>query len=399
MWTALEGVLVGSRYEMQAHLATGGMAAVFRAWDHRLCRPVAIKVLRQFDEADEHAIERFRREAQAAAMLQSPHIVEVYDFFEEDECHYLVMELVEGVNLKEHVAEQGPVPPESALGIAAQVCDALAAAHDAGFIHRDIKPQNILLGADGSVKLADFGIVHIPRAQRFTTGGMVLGTADYISPEQAQGLELTPTTDIYSLGVVLYEMLTGALPFTGTTPIAVAMRHASAPVPPLRQINPSVPRAVERIVLCALRKEPVARFSSARAMAAALRQTRTALLSLCETNTSGGQVAVAPAGSSEHFSAWQALARRLSQPLPALSTTAGDLADDDPAGARLPDQAPLAMWAGDAEEESAYSDFAEYYAPSGDAGMRAYAAARRLATALCVAALLLVGIVVLHLVR
>lgn len=277
MWTALEGVTVASRYELRAHLATGGMAAVFRAWDHRLCRPVAVKVLRELDSADPSAIERFRREARSTAALQSPYIVDVYDFLRDDGCYYLVMELVEGINLKEHLALNGPLPPEEAFPIAIQVCRALEAAHAHGFIHRDIKPQNILLDPSGLAKLADFGIVHIPRARGFTTSGMVLGTADYISPEQAQGDPLAPTTDVYSLGVVLYEMLTALLPFEGSTPVTVALQHTSAPVPPLRSIRREISRDVERVVMRALEKNPERRYASARAMAIALGQTLAAV--------------------------------------------------------------------------------------------------------------------------
>ena len=410
MWTALEGVMVGSRYEMQSHLATGGMAAVFRGWDHRLRRPVAIKVLHQLEDANPHAVERFRREARATAALRNPHIVEVYDFFEEHNCYYLVMELVEGVNLKEHLAAHGPLPPETTLTIAAQVCDALAAAHDAGFIHRDIKPQNILLSSNGPVKLTDFGIVYIPRAQAFTTGGMVLGTADYISPEQAQALELGPTTDIYSLGVVLYEMLTGALPFTGTTPIAVAMRHATAPVPSLRQANPTVPQVVEQIVLRALCKEPAERYHSARAMADALRGACRQLIALCETDTSSALPADVPAlagGSAE----WRALAQRLSQPLPQAYRLAGgeadpmdDITDAMPRAALAP-HAPVADHGdglgedADGHDEGESSDFAEHFDPVGFAVALSNAGIRRLMAVAGAGALLLVGIVVLHLLR
>ncbi len=316
MWTALEGVTVASRYELRTHLATGGMAAVFRGWDHRLCRPIAVKVLRQLDDADPSAIERFRREARSTAALQSPYIVEAYDFLRDDGCYYLVMEFVEGVNLKEHLTENGPLAPEDAFPVAIQVCRALQAAHAHGFIHRDIKPQNILLDPSGLAKLADFGIVHIPRAQGFTTSGMVLGTADYISPEQAQGEPLGPTTDIYSLGVVLYEMLTAVLPFEGTTPVTVALQHTSAPVPPLRAIRPEISPAVERVVMRALAKDPAWRYPSAQAMAATLGQTLAAL----------EMVGTSPEGAKEHASYvhtivqrapaddWRVLAERLREP-------------------------------------------------------------------------------------
>lgn len=269
-WNLLEGVTVAGRYELQEYLANGGMATVYRAWDHRLARPVAVKVLRQLEDADPFAVERFRREAHAAAALRSPYIVEVYDFLEEDGCHYLVMELVEGINFKREIVERGPLPAAHVVAVAIQVCRAIQAAHEHGFIHRDIKPQNVLLAPSERAKLTDFGIVHISQASSFTTTGIVLGTADYISPEQAQGFPLGPTTDIYSLGVVMYEALTGALPFTATTPIGVALLHATTTPAPLHLVNPSVPRELERIVMRALRKDAATRYASASEMEAAL---------------------------------------------------------------------------------------------------------------------------------
>lgn len=279
MWNALEGVTVAERYELQSYLATGGMAAVYRAWDHRLARPVAIKVLRQLEDAEPRAIERFRREARAAAALRSPHIVEVYDFVEDYGCHYLVMELVDGINFKQQIVERGPLAPDYVVAVAMQICRALQAAHEHGFIHRDIKPQNVLLAPAGLAKLTDFGIVHLAETSSFTTGGIVLGTADYISPEQAQGFPLAPTTDIYSLGVVMYEALTSALPFTATTPVGVATLHATTPPAPLRQLNPSVPREIAHVVMRTLRKDPGARYASAREMEAALAAALTAVRS------------------------------------------------------------------------------------------------------------------------
>ncbi|HKV84518.1 MAG TPA: serine/threonine-protein kinase [Ktedonobacterales bacterium] len=314
MWTTLDNVMVGGRYELREHLATGGMAVVFRGWDFRLRRPVAIKVLRDLEDADELVIERFRREARAAASLQHPHIVEVYDFFEEDGCYYLVMELVDGPNLKEHLVKTGPLDPDSALRIAAQVCAALDAAHECGFIHRDIKPQNILLAPTGEAKLADFGIVHIPRETAFTTGGVVLGTADYISPEQAQGLELRPTTDIYSLGVVLYEMLAGALPFTGATPMSVAVQHATASVPPLCRANPAIPRHVERLVQRALRKNPEQRYPSARAMGAALVGTARELRASQPPTIAADDAATSDADAIASVPTWRMVAAQLLWP-------------------------------------------------------------------------------------
>jgi serine/threonine-protein kinase len=349
------------------------MAMVFRAWDHRLDRPVAIKALRDLENAEARAVERFRREARACAALRSRHIVEVYDYFEELGRYYLVMELVEGANLKERLLRQPPLTHAEALGIAAQVCEALEVAHAHGYIHRDIKPQNVLLGANGDVKLTDFGIVHLASDAGLTTGGIVLGTADYISPEQAQGLELRPSTDVYSLGVVLYEMLTGILPFRGTTPIAVAMKHATASVPAPRLADPTIPAAVERVVLRALEKEPGRRYASAREMGAALRQAMPA-----RGHLRGAVKADTVKGSQ---AAWRLLAERLLQP------EADDADDEELADACEYDdtalgRAVLTVGARDADMEA-----------SRHARMQ-----QRLVAVLSITALMLIGIVFLRLV-
>ena len=272
-----DGTLLAGRYRVQARLAVGGMAVVYRAWDYRLSRPVAIKALRDTDQNNVTHIARFRREARTAAQLHSRYIVESYDFFRERESYYLVMELVEGLQLKNYIHARGRLAAADALLIAEQVCLALTEAHRHGFLHRDIKPQNILLDQSGNVKLADFGIARVAAARALTTEGIVLGTADYISPEQAQGLTLGPTTDIYSLGVVMFEMLAGILPFHGTTSLAVAMQHATLPPPPLRGIAPETSRSVERLVGRALAKKPEQRFQSAQEMGLALMQAREAL--------------------------------------------------------------------------------------------------------------------------
>jgi serine/threonine-protein kinase len=253
------------------------MAVVFRGWDHRVQRPVAIKMLRQLERADRCSVSRFQREAHAVAMLNHPNVVRAYDFFEDCGCSYLVMELVDGINLKQWLRRHGPLPQLQAVEIAEQVCAALATAHAHGFIHRDIKPQNILLDATGIIKVADFGIVHITRGHTITSDGTVLGTADYIAPEQARGDELAPATDVYSLGVVLYEMLTGRVPFTGPTPMAVASQHATEPIPPPSRVLPSISPYVEAVVLRALHKQPARRYQSATAFALALRLAREAV--------------------------------------------------------------------------------------------------------------------------
>jgi serine/threonine protein kinase len=279
----LEGSLIAGRYEIREHIASGGMASVFKTWDHRVERIVAIKVLRSLDKNDLRAVERFRREARAAAKLAHPNAVTIYDFVEEAGQYFLVMEYIQGPTLKQLIAQRRQLHARETIEVAAQVCAVLQVAHATGFIHRDIKPQNIMLalssGAAGGiseggawVKLTDFGIVRVAEDAGLTNSGIVLGTADYLSPEQARGETLTASSDLYSLGVVMFEMLTGRPPFVGPTAVSIAMQHASANPPPLRQFNPHVPPAVEQVVNRALEKEPEDRFTSAAEMQQVLRQ-------------------------------------------------------------------------------------------------------------------------------
>jgi serine/threonine protein kinase len=279
----LEGTLIAGRYEIREHIATGGMASVFKTWDHRVERIVAIKVLRSLDKNDLRAVERFRREARAAAALAHPNAVTIYDFVEELGQYFLVMEYIHGPTLKQLIGQRRQLQAREAIEVAIQVCAVLQVAHARGFIHRDIKPQNIMLALGGVsgggigdggawVKLTDFGIVRVAEDAGLTNSGIVLGTADYLSPEQARGETLTASSDLYSLGVVMFEMLTGRPPFVGPTAVSIAMQHASANPPPLRQFNTTVPHAVEQLVLRALQKEPEDRFSSAAEMQQALRQ-------------------------------------------------------------------------------------------------------------------------------
>src|SRR5579883_1150433 len=283
MLNQFEGTLIAGRYEIREHIATGGMASVFKTWDHRVERIVAIKILRSLDKNDQRAVERFRREARAAAALAHPNAVTIYDFVEEMGQYFLVMEYIHGPTLKQLIGQRRQLQPREAIEIAIQVCAVLQVAHTRGFIHRDIKPQNIMLAwgggaaggslADGGVwvKLTDFGIVRVAEDAGLTNSGIVLGTADYLSPEQARGETLTASSDLYSLGVVMFEMLTGRPPFVGPTAVSIAMQHASANPPPLRQFNPSLPISVERVVMRALEKEPEDRFHSAIELQQALR--------------------------------------------------------------------------------------------------------------------------------
>ncbi len=273
---------IAGRYEIREHIATGGMASVYKTWDHHVGRIVAIKVLRSLDKNDQRAVERFRREARAAAALAHPNAVTIYDFVEEQGQYFLVMEYIHGPTLKELIRQRGPLYARETLEIAAQVCSVLQVAHARGFIHRDIKPQNIMLVEDSEssstisngiwVKLTDFGSVRVAEEAGLTNSGIVLGTADYLSPEQARGDPLTASSDLYSLGVVMFEMLTGRPPFVGPTAVSIAMQHASANPPLLRQFNPHIPSTVEQVVMHTLAKEPEDRFHSAKEMQQALRQ-------------------------------------------------------------------------------------------------------------------------------
>ncbi len=262
--------LDNGRYELREPIATGGMATVYKAWDTRVERIVAVKVLRSLAKTDRRAIERFRREAHAAARLSHPNAVTIYDFLEERGEHYLIMEFVEGVNLKQYLAQKGTLAPQEAVRITSQICAVLQVAHANGFIHRDIKPQNIMVMPDGQAKLTDFGIVRVMEAAGLTNTGIVLGTADYLAPEQARGDPLSPASDLYSLGVVLYEMLAGRPPFVGSSAVQVAMQHANNVPPPPSKYNPRIPRALELVVKKALQKEPERRYASAEAMRKAL---------------------------------------------------------------------------------------------------------------------------------
>lgn len=263
---------VAGRYEVLAPIASGGMATVYRGWDHFIGRFVAIKALRPPEQPslDPHAEERFRREAQAAAKIAHPNVVTIYDYLEDRGRQFLIMELIEGVNLKRYIADHGPLPVVKALGVAEQICAALAAAHTRGLIHRDIKPQNILLTPDGRARLTDFGIVRVTDDEALTNSGIVLGTADYLSPEQARGEPLGPPSDIYSLGVVLFEMLTGTPPFVGEKPILIAMRHAREAIPSLAERNPDLPADLEPVFRKAVERDPKRRYRSAVIMGRAL---------------------------------------------------------------------------------------------------------------------------------
>ncbi|HEY8497173.1 MAG TPA: Stk1 family PASTA domain-containing Ser/Thr kinase [Limnochordales bacterium] len=259
--------VLANRYRIQAKIGDGGMAVVYRALDLLLHRPVAIKCLRPQFASDPEFLQRFMQEAQAAASLSHPNVVNIFDVGHAGDVHYIVLEYVQGRNLKEILREEGRLPPKRAAHIARSVARALEAAHRRQLIHRDIKPHNILITPEGRVKVTDFGIARAASAATLTQTGTVIGSVHYFSPEQARGGPVGPASDLYALGVVLYEMLTGTVPFRGDSPIAVALKHLEEePVPPSGLV-PSIPAWLERVVLKALAKDPAQRYASAEEMA------------------------------------------------------------------------------------------------------------------------------------
>jgi eukaryotic-like serine/threonine-protein kinase len=267
--------IIDGRYKVLRRLGSGGMADVYAAEDQQLGRNVALKLLyRRFAE-DVQFVERFRREASSAAGLQHPGIVAIFDRGEWDGTYYIAMEYIEGRTLKDIVRERGPAPPEAAIDIAVQILRAVRFAHKHGVVHRDIKPHNVLIDGDGRVKVTDFGIARAG-ASDMTETGAIMGTAQYVSPEQAQGRPVDARSDLYSIGIVLYEMLTGQVPFDGESAVTIALKQVSEdPVPPA-QLNPAVSPALEAVVLRAMEKQPQRRFADADEFIAALVAARAA---------------------------------------------------------------------------------------------------------------------------
>src|SRR5438067_1029274 len=270
---AMQTEVLGERYKLQDPIGRGGMATIYRGQDLRMDRVVAIKVLREVYSTDPKFVTRFQREAKAASALQHPNIVQVYDYGQTDGNYFIVMELVEGTDLRRYLRSRGVLAVDRAIIIAHDVALGLGAAHRRGIVHRDVKPQNVLVGRDGSIKLTDFGIASVYKdinAERLTTTGMTLGTVQYYAPEQAQGEIVSPAADVYALGIVMYEMLTGRTPFDGDTPVAVAMQHIQDVPQPPSQLNPNIPPALEEIILRCLEKVPEMRFRDGSSLARAL---------------------------------------------------------------------------------------------------------------------------------
>lgn len=262
----LIGRSINGRYKILELIGGGGMSNVYLAHDMILDRDIAIKILRYDFSNEEELRRRFQREALSTTSLAHPHIVNIFDVGEEGSLHYLVMEYVPGKTLKEYIIDNSPVAPEQAVKIMKQLASALAHAHQNQIVHRDIKPQNILMDAEGNVKISDFGIAMALSATSYTQTNSVLGTVHYLSPEQARGGTANKKSDIYSLGIVMFELLTGKLPFSGESAVSIALKHLQTETPSLREIVPSMPQSLENVVLKATAKNPQHRYQSANEM-------------------------------------------------------------------------------------------------------------------------------------
>src|SRR5215211_318019 len=270
--------LINKRYELRGQIGSGGIGHVYLAHDKVLDRDVALKMLKARYAENEEFVERFRREAKSAASLSHPHIVPVFDGGETaDGTYYIAMEYLSGGTLRDRIASRRTLPPRAVVEVALEIAEALQAAHARGVIHRDIKPRNILITDSGHVKVADFGIARAAEATTSSDLGGILGSAKYMSPEQAAGERVGPASDLYSLGVVLYEMLTGRVPFEIETPADIPVEHAGGPPPHLREINPRVPGDMDALVMKLLASDPEDRYASATQLINELRRVRDGL--------------------------------------------------------------------------------------------------------------------------
>src|SRR5580704_5973503 len=282
--TAL-GTVIGGRYRLDAEIGRGGMSTVYRAFDTVLERPVAIKLMHREIAADADQLERFRREARSVAQLSHPHVVTVIDAGEElppgherpgangaEAAPYIVLEYVAGETLKDVIRREGPLEIPQALAYAIEIARALGAAHERQIVHRDVKPHNVLISEEGGAKITDFGIARTLTEEGLTIAGRVLGTTDYVSPEQALGQPVTGQSDLYSLGVVLFEMLTGDVPFHGSSPVAVAMKHVREDVPDVQLLRPELSAATAAVVDRAVSKDLTLRYTDAASMASDLEE-------------------------------------------------------------------------------------------------------------------------------
>src|ERR1700676_3366506 len=268
--------IVDARYRVISRLGSGGMADVYLAEDQLLGRQVAVKLLHHHFAEDQEFVERFRREASSAAALSHPNIVGIFDRGEWNGTYYIAMEYVAGRTLKAIVREEGPLQPAAAIDIVVQILRAARFAHRRGVIHRDLKPHNVILDEEGRARVTDFGIARAG-ASDMTLTGSIMGTAQYLSPEQAQGYAVSAASDIYSVGVILYELLTGGVPFEGETAVAIAFKQVSAEPRPPSELNPLLPASLDLVVLRALTKDPAQRYADADEFITVLQHERQAL--------------------------------------------------------------------------------------------------------------------------
>src|SRR5919112_253834 len=288
-----QGTLVDNRYLIKKRIGSGGMADVYLAEDSQLGRDVALKMLHRRFARDREFVERFRREASAAAGLQHPNVVSVFDRGEYDGTYYIAMEYLPGRTLKDVIREEAPLDQQRVIGLAIQILQAAAFAHRRGVIHRDFKPHNVMIAPDDRLKVTDFGIARAG-ASEMTETGSIMGTAQYLSPEQAQGQRVEAPSDLYSIGVILFEMLTARVPFTGESAVSIALKHVSEPAPSVASIRPDVHPALDAIVARALVKDPAGRFQSAEEFVLALDDARRAIASGQPGERTGPFVPVGP---------------------------------------------------------------------------------------------------------
>lgn len=268
------GQVFDKRYRINRIIGIGGMAVVFEASDLLMNRTVAVKMLKETINNDTQSVKRFLNESKAVCMLSHPNIVNIYDVSVKDDLKYIVMELIRGITLKNYINRKGALNLKEVYSYAEQILLALEHAHAKGIVHRDIKPQNIMLLKNGRIKVADFGIAKLPDAETVTMTDKAIGTVYYISPEQASGKKIDARSDLYSLGVVLYEMTTGKLPFNADSPVSVALMQVNDAAVPPRQLNPEIPPGLEQLILCAMQKDPEKRYQSASQMLTHIRQLR-----------------------------------------------------------------------------------------------------------------------------
>ncbi len=297
-----EGTVIDGRYRVLHRIGSGGMADVYCADDSQLGRQVAVKLLHRRFAEDEQFVERFRREASSAAGLQHPNVVSVYDRGAWDGTYYIAMEYLPGRTLKQVIRDEAPLAPVRAIDLALPILQAARFAHRRGIVHRDLKPQNVMVDEEGAVKVTDFGIARAG-ASDMTETGSIMGTAQYLSPEQAQGKDVGPPSDLYSIGIILYEMLTGRVPFDGDSPVTIALKQVSEdPVPP-RELVPGIPEDLEAIVMWSLRKNPAERPADADAMIRALEAVRERIVTGAEPEGTSA-FGAAPVAEEPRSRAW-----------------------------------------------------------------------------------------------